>query len=204
MHLPGGPLRRADKPAKRSPPHSTTWAVSGYPRLTRTDGGAMTNPGPHHPRRAPLPDAGLSSIGFLTTQPPSRDTAGPPTLAHDLSTLAWLEAYSTQLSPDCTDYICSALLEWAMLGELWPEPTLRDDSGSHLDQLELITQRLQQQLPQIDPLERRLQLARAGRELRAAASAHRAATGRSPAAHDPADRAGSRGEDRRSRHSDDT
>lgn len=45
----------------------------------------------------------------------------PPSLEQDLALLAWLQS-SQNLSSQSTGYICDALLQWAMLGEQWPDP----------------------------------------------------------------------------------
>jgi len=88
-------------------------------------------------------------------------------LQADLEVLAWLETDRRQLSAACTDYICSALLEWAMLGEGWPlatEPTA-GRHGDHLAVLVRITERLAQHALTAQPLSRRYELAAVVRQL---------------------------------------
>ena len=117
----------------------------------------------------------MPDIPFLpdTDDPtvPSADQRWPtdpqPTLAQDLSVLAWLETRREQLSSDCTDFICAALLEWSMLGELWPdpaEPSVGPDCD-HLEALVQITERLVRHAVVAQPTARRFELARVGREL---------------------------------------
>lgn len=40
--------------------------------------------------------------------------ANRPTLAEDLSVLAWLQITRDPLSPVCTSYLCGALPQWSM------------------------------------------------------------------------------------------
>lgn len=90
----------------------------------------------------------------------------PPTLEQDLAAVAWLETNQQQLSPECTDYLCGALLEWSMLGGLWPDPAepIAGPECDHLEALVQITERWVDRA-QAEPIGRRLQLARVGREL---------------------------------------
>ncbi len=90
-----------------------------------------------------------------------------PTLEQDLSVLAWLETRREQLSSDCTDYLCAALLEWSMLGELWPDPAepIAGPDCDHLEALVQITERLVRHAVVAQPISRRFELARVGREL---------------------------------------
>ncbi len=72
-----------------------------------------------------------------------------------------------QLSSDCTDYLCAALLEWSMLGELWPDPAepIAGPDCDHLEALVQITERLVRHAVVAQPISRRFELARVGREL---------------------------------------
>jgi len=90
----------------------------------------------------------------------------PPTFEQDLSVLAWLQC-SHKLSAEATGYICDALLQWAMLGEPWPDPAAPAASPDcdHLEVLVQITERLIRRAVVAQPLPRRFQLARVGREL---------------------------------------
>ena len=94
-------------------------------------------------------------------------TDSQPTLEQDLSVLAWLETHREQLSSDCTDYLCAALLEWSMLGELWPDPAepIAGPDCDHLEALVQITERLVRHAVVAQPTARRFELARVGREL---------------------------------------
>lgn len=91
---------------------------------------------------------------------------GPPSLEQDLALLAWLQS-SSNLSAQSTGYICDALLKWAMLGELWPDP-VEPRAGSecdHLDLLGQVTERLSWRIHDAQPLARKFDLARIAREL---------------------------------------
>ena len=59
-------------------------------------------------------------------------------LEQDLAWLAWLQS-SPILSSQSTGYICDALLQWAMLGEPWPDPA-EPAAGTECDHLELLVQ----------------------------------------------------------------
>ena len=99
--------------------------------------------------------------------PLSPEPAITAALQADLEALAWLETDREQLSAACTDYITSALLEWAMLGEGWPvpaEPTAGGD-GDHLAALIGITERLTQHALAAQPRSRRYELAAVVRQL---------------------------------------
>ncbi len=99
----------------------------------------------------------------------------PPTLVQDLSVLAWLENSRTQLSTACSNYLCGALLEWSLLGDLWPDP-LEPPAGpdcDHLQALVQLTNRLVQRIPDASTVEARLNLGRIGRELSNAVRAQR-------------------------------
>lgn len=104
------------------------------------------------------------------TAPPADEcwlTDSQPTLEQDLSVLAWLETRREQLSSDCTDYLCAALLEWSILGELWPDPAepIAGPDCDHLEVLVQITERLVRHAVVAQPISRRFELARVGREL---------------------------------------
>ena len=108
--------------------------------------------------------------GTPITQPSRLLSPEPVTtsaLQADLEALAWLETDRQQLSATCTDYICSALLEWAMLGESWPDPTepTADGDGDHLTALIRTTERLTQHALAAQPRSRRYQLAAVVRQL---------------------------------------
>ena len=108
-----------------------------------------------------------STTDPLAGTPALSDVASSASLQADLSVLAWLETDRQQLSGTCTDYICSALLEWSMLGHQWPapvEPALGADC-EHLDTLVAITERLTQHAVLAQPRSRRYELARVAREL---------------------------------------
>ena len=99
----------------------------------------------------------------------------PPTLGQDLSVLAWLENSRNQLSADCTNYLCGALLEWSLLGQLWPDP-LEPAAGpdcDHIQALDQLTYRLVRRIADASTIEARLDLARIGRELSNAIRAQR-------------------------------
>ena len=99
----------------------------------------------------------------------------PPTLVQDLSVLAWLENSRTQLSTACSNYLCGALLEWSLLGDLWPDP-LEPPAGpdcDHLQALVQLTNRLVRRIPDASTVEARLNLGRIGRELSNAVRAQR-------------------------------
>ena len=89
-----------------------------------------------------------------------------PPLEQDLALLAWLQA-SSNLSAQSTGYICDALLQWAMLAELWPDPVepLTGPECDHLDLLEQVTERLSWRIHDAQPLARKFDLARIAREL---------------------------------------
>lgn len=99
----------------------------------------------------------------------------PPTLGQDLSMLAWLENSRTQLSTACSNYLCGALLEWSLLGELWPDP-LEPTPGpdcDHLVALVQLTDRLVRRIADALTVEARFDLALIGRELSNAIRAQR-------------------------------
>ena len=99
--------------------------------------------------------------------PPSQEPVTASALQADLEVLAWLETDRQQLSAACTDYICSALLEWAMLGEGWPVPT-EPTAGRHDDHLVALirtTERLTQHALAAQPRSRRYELAAVVRQL---------------------------------------
>ncbi len=99
--------------------------------------------------------------------PPSPEPGITSALQADLEVLAWLETDRQQLSAECTDYICSALLEWAMLGEGWPDPTepTAGRDGDHLTSLVRITERLTRHVLAAQPRSRRYELAAVVRQL---------------------------------------
>jgi len=103
--------------------------------------------------------------------------AGRPTLAEDLSVLAWLQITRDQLSPVCISHLCGALLEWSMTGDgqLWPDP-VEPAAGPDCDHLELlvqITQRLIRRITDAPTVHVRFELARVGRELSHAVAGQR-------------------------------
>jgi hypothetical protein len=89
-----------------------------------------------------------------------------PSLEEDLSLLLWLQA-SQGLTAKTTGYICDALLQWAILGEPWPDPVepLAGPDCDHLDLLGQITERLSWRIHDAQPLARKFDLARIAREL---------------------------------------
>jgi hypothetical protein len=95
-----------------------------------------------------------------------RPAALQPSLEQDLALLAWLQS-SSNLSAQSTGYICDALLQWAMLGELWPDPVepLAGPECDHLDLLGQVTERLSWRIHDAQPLARKFDLARIAREL---------------------------------------
>lgn len=107
---------------------------------------------------------------FDSTIPPSVaqwPSDPPPTLAHDLAVLTWLQA-SQQLSQDTTGYICGALLEWVLLGEPWPRDPIEPIAGPDCDHLEVllqITERWAARSVLAEPISRRFEMAMVGREL---------------------------------------
>ena len=89
-----------------------------------------------------------------------------PSLVQDLGLLAWLQS-SPNLCSQSTGYICDALLQWAMLGELWPDP-VEPPAGPECDNLDLlgqVTERLSWRIHDAQPLARKFDLARIAREL---------------------------------------
>ncbi len=92
-----------------------------------------------------------------------------PTLAEDLSVLAWLQITRDQLSPVCTSHLCGALLEWSMTGDgqLWPDPVepAGGPDGDHFELLVQITRRLISRITDAPTVTVRFELARVGREL---------------------------------------
>jgi hypothetical protein len=90
----------------------------------------------------------------------------PPTLEQDLSVLAWLQC-SHELSAEATGYVCDALLQWALLGESWPDPAepVAGADCNHLEVLVQIAERLLRRAVVAQPLSRRFELATVGREL---------------------------------------
>ncbi len=99
----------------------------------------------------------------------------PPTLVQDLSVLAWLENSRNQLSAACSNYLCGALLEWSLLGQLWPDP-LEPAAGpdcDHLQALDQLTDRLVRRIAHASTVEAPFDLARIGRELSNAIRAQR-------------------------------
>lgn len=119
------------------------------------------------------------------THPPSAPLGedSDPTLGRDLAVLAWLEC-APQLSQDTTAHLCSALEEWALLGERCPnEQTPDPDDGDHLQVLTAIAERLAQRAVVADA-GRRIGLAMVAREvLRAVACQRRNDRVASPAPH---------------------
>jgi hypothetical protein len=96
-----------------------------------------------------------------------QEPAAPrPSLDEDLSVLAWLQC-SHQLSAGATGYVCDALLQWAMLGGPWPDPVepVAGPGCDHLEALVQIAERLVRRAVVAQPLSRRFELARVGREL---------------------------------------
>ncbi len=66
-----------------------------------------------------------------------------------------------------TGYLCDALLQWAMLGEGWPDPA-EPAAGPECDHLEVLVQiaeRLVRRAVVAQPLSRRFELAGVGWEL---------------------------------------
>ena len=98
----------------------------------------------------------------------------PPSLEQDLSTVAWLQT-SDQLSVEATGYVCDALLQWALLGEQWPDPAepMGTGRGDHLALLEGVVERLVRRAQVVQPLAVRFALARVVRELATAVRCHR-------------------------------
>jgi hypothetical protein len=90
----------------------------------------------------------------------------PPALEQDLAVLAWLQC-SHELSAGATGYVCDALLQWAMLGKSWPDPAepVAGPNCDHLEALVQIAERLVRRAVVAQPLSRRFELARVGREL---------------------------------------
>ena len=89
-----------------------------------------------------------------------------PSFAEDLSLLVWLQA-SGDLTAGTTGYICDALLQWAMLGERWPDPA-EPSAGpecDHLDLVEQVAERLSWRIHDAQPLGQKFDLARIAREL---------------------------------------
>ena len=112
------------------------------------------------------------SGGFLhhpdllsTHSRPSR-AGETPSLEQDLGLLAWLQSSPT-LSSQSTGYICDALLQWAMLGEPWPDPVepVAGPACDHLDLLGQVTERLSWRIHDAQPVARKFDLARIAREL---------------------------------------
>lgn len=97
-----------------------------------------------------------------------------PSFEEDLSLLLWLQA-SGDLAAETAGYICDALLQWAMLGEAWPDPVepLAGPECVHLDLLEQVTERLSWRIHDAQPLARKFDLARIARELGNAISCQR-------------------------------
>ncbi len=93
-------------------------------------------------------------------------SAPPPTVEQDLSVLAWLQC-SHELSAEATGYLCDALLQWALLGEGWPDPAepLAGPVCDHLEVLVQIAERLVRRAVVAQPLSRRFELAGIGRDL---------------------------------------
>ena len=89
-----------------------------------------------------------------------------PSFEGDMALLAWLQS-SPRLSAQSTGYICDALLQWAMLGEPWPDPLepLAGSECDHLNLLEQVTVRLSWRIHDAQPLARKFDLARIAREL---------------------------------------
>jgi len=89
-----------------------------------------------------------------------------PSVEQDVALLAWLQS-SPNLSAPSTGYICDALLQWAMLGEPWPDPVepLAGTECDHLDLLEQVTERFSWRIHDAQPLARKFDLARIAREL---------------------------------------
>ena len=123
----------------------------------------------HHlsnPDRTPIAQPGRAEA------PHSVNTS---VLQADLEVLAWLETERQQLSAECTDYICSALLEWSMLGQQWPDPVEPPAArnGDHLSLLIGITQRLTRHALGAQPRSRRYELAAVVRQLTMALACQR-------------------------------
>ena len=108
-------------------------------------------------------------------RPPSPHPGITSALQADLEILAWLETQHQQLSAACTDYICSALFEWSMLGEAWPDPAAppAGEDGDHLTLLVRITERLSQHALAAQPRSRRYELAAVVRQLTLALACQR-------------------------------
>lgn len=114
----------------------------------------------------------------LSAQPgtlSSPDQLSAPALQADLEVLAWLETARQQLSEQCRDYLCSALLEWSMLGEKWPDPTAPAVGwdGDHLAALVQITEQLTEHALAARPRSRRYELAAVVRQLTLAIACQR-------------------------------
>jgi hypothetical protein len=115
-----------------------------------------------------VPDHDQHQSAPAPTVAPSADAPAPaplPSLEQDLAVVAWLHG-SPQLSGDTTGYLCDALLQWALLGEAWPEPAepAADPAGDHLDVLAQLHDRWLQRALR-EPIGRRLELAAVGRLL---------------------------------------
>ncbi len=119
-----------------------------------------------NPDRTPIAQPG---------SPPARHQENTSVLQADLEALAWLETEHQQLSAECTDYICSALLEWSMLGQRWPDPAQppAGGDGDHLALLVRITERLTQHALAAQPRSRRYELAAVVRQLTMALACQR-------------------------------
>ena len=108
----------------------------------------------------------LDRSGLLSTDGQPSRAGDPPSLEQDLELLAWLQS-SPSLSSQSTGYICDALLEWAILGERWPDPA-EPSAGpacDHLDLVEQVAERLSWRVHDAQPLGRKFDLARIAREL---------------------------------------
>ncbi len=97
----------------------------------------------------------------------------PATIEQDLGVLAWLQ-HSRQLSSDTTGYLCDALLQWALLGGDWPDPT-EPVAGPDCDHLEALTQLTERWMRRatMEPIGPRLELAHIGRGLGTAVACQR-------------------------------
>jgi hypothetical protein len=124
-------------------------------------------------------DSNLFAAADHTVDPTGPPAGGewpshPPTaIEQELGVLAWLQS-SPQLSSDTTGYLCDALLQWALLGGTWPDPTepVAGPDCDHLEALVQITERWMRRA-MAEPIDRRLELAFLGRTLGTAIACQR-------------------------------
>ncbi|MDP9432996.1 MAG: hypothetical protein M3P91_09885 [Actinomycetota bacterium] len=109
-------------------------------------------------RNPPPHDDPSSARPSIPTPPDQTLTAA---LERDLAVVAWLETTQQQLSEACTDHILTALLDWSIAGQRWPEPMApaAGQGCDHLDVLVQATHRLRQHALQGHSPARRYELA---------------------------------------------